>query len=96
MLTPPRQLQSLGADDRLVDLAKFDFEKTLGILRGAPETVGVKRADLTDTWLRIEAGEDPGAPDAVTVEIIVSSDFGSGRIELYPDGTTKAIWPANR
>ncbi len=91
---PSSSPSTVSADDRLVDLAKFDFEKTLSILRGAPETVGVNRADVTDTWLRIEAAEDPSAPDAVNVEIIVSSDFGSGRIELYPDGTTKAIWPA--
>lgn len=93
---PTGSPSAVSADDRQVDLSKFDFEKTLGILRGAPETVGVDRADVTDTWLRIEAGEDPNTPDAVTVEIIVSSEFGGGRIELYPDGSTKAIWPANR
>jgi hypothetical protein len=93
---PSGSPSAVGADERLVDLAKFDFEKTLSILRGAPETVGVKRADVTSTWLRIQAGEDPSTPDAVQVEIVVSSDFGSGRIELYPDATTKAIWPANR
>ncbi|WP_048631489.1 DUF1707 SHOCT-like domain-containing protein [Mycolicibacterium aurum] len=93
---PSGSPSAVSADERLVDLAAFDYEKTLGILRGAPETVGMDRADITDTWLRIEAGEDPGTPDAVTVEIIVSSDFGNGRIELYPDGSTKAIWPANR
>ena len=92
---PSGSPSAVDADDQLVDLAKFDFEKTLGILRGAPDTVGIKRADVTSTWLRIEAGEDPSTPDAVTVEIVVSSDFGGGRIELYPDGSTKAIWPAN-
>ncbi|MGE2835514.1 DUF1707 SHOCT-like domain-containing protein [Mycobacterium sp. SMC-4] len=85
-----------SGDDRLVDLAKFDFEKTLGIMRGAPETVGIDRADVDETWLRISPSQDPSTPDAVIVEIIVSSDFGSGRIELYPDATTLAIWPANR
>lgn len=92
---PSGSPSAVTADDRLVDLAKFDYEKTLSILRGAPETVGVKRADVTSTWLRIQAGEDPSTPDAVSIEIVVSSDFGGGRIELYPDGTTKAIWPSN-
>lgn len=87
---------AVSADQRLVDLAKFDFEKILGVLRGAPETVGISRADLTDTWLRISPSEDPATPDAVIIEIVVNSDFGNGRIELYPDGSTLAIWPANR
>ncbi|BDY28196.1 DUF1707 SHOCT-like domain-containing protein [Mycolicibacterium mageritense] len=86
---------TVDSDDKLVDLAKFDYEKTLGIMRGAPETVGMKRADVTDTWLRITASEDPSTPETVNIEIIVNSDFGLGRIELYPDGTTKAIWPVN-
>ncbi|MGP4058115.1 DUF1707 SHOCT-like domain-containing protein [Mycobacterium sp. 4D054] len=93
---PSGSPSTVDADDRLVDLAKFDFEKTLGVLRGAPDTVGISRADVTDTWLRISPSEDPATPDAVIVEIIVNSDFGNGRIELYPDGTPLAIWPANR
>ncbi|MDG4667288.1 DUF1707 domain-containing protein [Mycobacterium sp. 236(2023)] len=84
-----------SADDRLVDLAKFDYERVLGILRGAPETVGVARPDLKDVWMRVSPSADPATPDAVGVEIYVSSDFGSGRIELYPNGDTKAIWPAS-
>ncbi|ADU01830.1 MULTISPECIES: DUF1707 SHOCT-like domain-containing protein [Mycolicibacterium] len=87
---------AVSADERLVDLAKFDFEKILGVVRGAPETVGISRADLKETWLRISPSEDPATPDAVIVEIVVNSDFGNGRIELYPDGTPLAIWPANR
>ncbi|WP_197376092.1 hypothetical protein [Mycolicibacterium baixiangningiae] len=35
----------------------------------------------------------PGADPAAAVEIVVDSDFGSGRIALYPDATTNAIWP---
>lgn len=84
---------TLSDDDRLVDLAKFDYEKTLGVLRGAPETLGMKRADITDTWVRIGPSGDPATPDIVSIEIVANSDFGTGRIELYPDGSTKAIWP---
>lgn len=93
---PSSSPSTVSDDARLVDLSKFDYEKTLAIVRGAPDTVGVDRADVTDVWLRIQAAEDPATPDAVTVEIVVSSDFGGGRIELYPNGDTKAIWPANR
>ena len=41
---PTGSPSSVASDARLVDLAKFDYEKTLGILRGAPETVGIARA----------------------------------------------------
>lgn len=87
---------TVDADTRLVDLAAFDHEKALGVIRGAPETVGISRADLDEVWVRISPSEDPATPDAVVVEIIVTSEFGNGRIELYPDGTPLAIWPANR
>ena len=93
---PTGSPSTVGADERLVDLSGFDFEKTLGILRGAPETVGISRADVRDTWMRIQPSKDPATPEAVTVQIIVNSDFGNGRIELYPDGSTLAVWPANR
>ena len=84
---------TLSSDDRLVDLAKFDYEKTLAVMRGAPDTLGMNRADITDTWVRIGPSADPATPDIVNIEIVANSDFGTGRIELYPDGTTKAIWP---
>ena len=92
---PSSAASTVSADARLVDLSKFDYEKVLGILRGAPETVGVALTDAPDTWMRVSPSEDPATPDAVSVEIIVSSDFGSGRIELYPNGDIKAIWPAS-
>jgi Domain of unknown function (DUF1707) len=83
---------TVSEDDRLVDLAKFNYEKTLAVMRSAPETLSMKRADVTDTWLRLQAANDPATPDTLNVEIVVNSDFGVGRIELYPDGTTKQIW----
>ncbi|OBG81470.1 hypothetical protein A5699_08805 [Mycobacterium sp. E802] len=93
---PSSSPSALDNDDRLIDLAKFDFEKTLAVLRGAPDTVGVQRADVKDVWLRVSPAEDPSTPDAVTIDIHVNSDFGSGHIELFPDGTTKQIWRADR
>jgi hypothetical protein len=93
---PSSSPSAVDSDARLVDLSKFDYEKTLGIVRGAPDTVGIKRADVKDIWLRISPTEDPATPELVNIEIFVNSEFGNGRIELYPDGTTKAIWPADR
>lgn len=93
---PSSSPSTVDSDDRLVDLARFDFEKTLGVARGAPDTVGIKRADVKDVWIRVSPAEDPSTPDAVTIDVHVNSDFGSGYIELFPDGTVKQIWRADR
>jgi hypothetical protein len=79
-------------DDRIVDLGKFDVAALVGVLRGAPETLGIKPADVKNTYLIIEPTGDPTAmPDTVEMSIYVSSDFGSGYIELDPAGSTKRI-----
>ena len=81
-----------GSDDRAVDLAKFDAKAIIGVLRGAPETLGIRKADeIKSTYLIIEPARDPTAPDTVSISIYVSSDFGSGYIQLAPDGTVKNI-----
>ncbi|HEX2284735.1 MAG TPA: DUF1707 domain-containing protein [Mycobacterium sp.] len=88
--------EALAEGDRLVDLAKFDFDAIIGVLRGAPETLNVPRADVTTTWLDITPSEDPATPDAVNITIHLSSDFGSGHMTLAPDGTPKEVYPNNR
>lgn len=81
-----------GSDDRVVDLATFDAKAVVGVLRGAPETLGIRKADeIKSTYLIIEPARDPTAPDTVSISIYVSSDFGSGYIQLAPDGTVKNI-----
>jgi hypothetical protein len=87
----PNTPSTVDADDRVVDLAKFDFEAILGVLRGAPETLNMQRADVDDTWVDISPSKDPLTPDAVNVMIYVTSDFGSGYIDLAPDGAVKRI-----
>ena len=76
---------------RMMNLAKFDMKAIIGVLRGAPETLGIKPGDVTSTYLIIDPSGDPLTPDAVEVSIYVSSDFGSGNIELNPDGSTKRV-----
>jgi hypothetical protein len=61
------------------------------VLRGAPETLNMKPADVKSTYLIIEPSRDPTAAGTVTAEIYVSTDFGSGYIQLYPDGTVKQV-----
>ncbi len=85
----------------MVDLAKFDFERpSSAMLRGAPETLNIQRADVTvHLAATSRRPSDPTTPDdARTCTIHVSSDFGGGYIEPGPDGTPKAglaAQPAN-
>jgi uncharacterized protein DUF1707 len=80
-----------GDDDRLVDLGKFDPKAIVGVFRGAPDTLGIKQSDVTNSYLNLEPSRDPTAPDPLTVWVYVSSDFGSGYIEMAGDGTVKQI-----
>lgn len=80
-------------DDVIVDLAAFNVEKTVGILRGAAETVGLQQKDVKpdNTYLSIDPSRDPLTPGALTLRASVSSDFGSGSITFAGDGTLKRI-----
>ncbi len=81
---------ALGDGDRLVDLGTIDAKAIVGVLRGAPDTLGIKRADVKNTYLIIEPSKDPSAGD-LTITMYVSSDFGSGYIATTGDGTVKQI-----
>ncbi|KUH85883.1 hypothetical protein AU186_22945 [Mycobacterium sp. GA-1999] len=74
-----------------VDLSKFDAKAVVGVLRGAPETVGIKPEDVDSTYLSIDSADDPTTPGALSIDVYVSSDFGSGYIELAGDGTVKQV-----
>ena len=74
-----------------VDLGGFDSKAVIGVLRGAPETLGIKPAEVKSTYLIVDPASDPTTPGAVSVAVYVSSDFGSGYIELAPDGSVKRI-----
>ena len=87
----PYSTTTVDSDDRVVDLARFNFEETIAVLRGAPETLKIQRKDISDTWIDIEPSKDPATPDAVNIRIYISSEFGSGFIDLAPDGAIKQI-----
>ncbi|WP_099023706.1 DUF1707 SHOCT-like domain-containing protein [Mycolicibacterium palauense] len=74
-----------------VDLSAFDAKAVVGVLRGAPETLGIKPGDVTSTYLIFDPSGDPTAPGTLDISVYVSSDYGGGSIELAPDGTTKRI-----
>lgn len=92
---PDSSPETLTDGDRLVDVAKFDFDAIIGVLRGAPETLNVPRADVKYTWLEITPSKDPATPDAVSITIHVSGDFGGGWMAIAPDGTPKEVHPNN-
>ncbi|BBX10880.1 hypothetical protein MAIC_56830 [Mycolicibacterium aichiense] len=80
-----------SSDAKLVDLSKFDAKAVVGVLRGAPETLNMKPGDVKSTYLIIEPSRDQTVPGTLTISVYVSSDFGSGYIQLYPDGSEKQI-----
>jgi hypothetical protein len=81
---------ALSDGDRSVDLGMIDAKAIVGVLRGAPDTLGIKRSDVKNTYLIIEPSKDPNAGD-LTITMYVSSDFGSGYIATAGDGTVKQI-----
>ncbi|MGV1088537.1 MAG: DUF1707 SHOCT-like domain-containing protein [Mycobacterium sp.] len=82
---------SKGSDAVAVDLAKFDAKAVVGVLRGAPETLNIKPDEVKSTYLIIEPSGDVTAPTAVEISIYVSSEFGSGYLQLNPDASVKSI-----
>jgi hypothetical protein len=72
--------------DRLVDLGKFDVNAVVGIMRGAPQTLNIKPGDVKNIYLSIDPSKDPSTPNALDIYVYVSSDYGSGYIQLDPAG----------
>ncbi|MEW5813539.1 MAG: DUF1707 domain-containing protein [Actinomycetota bacterium] len=84
---------SLGADARVVDLAAFDIPKFVGILRGAPETLGIDPAEVKNVYVSIDPNSDMTAPPgSIELSVYVTPNFGnSGYIELNGDLTVKRM-----
>ena len=80
-----------GSGDVVIDLGKLDTTAIVGVLRGAPETLNIRAAEVRNTYLIVRPARDPTTPGAATVSIYVSSEFGSGYIEVGPDGSVKRI-----
>lgn len=74
-----------------VDLSAFDIPIVVGILRGAPDTLHIKRAEVTNTYLIIEPAPRPVTPGALSLSVYVSSDYASGSLTFAGDGTIKRV-----
>jgi hypothetical protein len=72
-----------------VDLSRFDVTKTVGIMRGAPETLHMRPSDVKSTYLIVEPATDPTTPGALSLSVYVSSDYGGGHVTFSGDGTVK-------
>jgi hypothetical protein len=84
---------SMGSDARVVDLAQFDIPTLVGLIRGAPETLGIKPEEVETLYVSIAPNGDITAPPgSIEISIYVSPEFGnSGYIELNGDGSTKRV-----
>lgn len=84
---------TVGSDERVVDLGAFDIPAMVGIIRGAPETLGIDPAEVESTHVSIEATDDITAPPGtIEVSIYVTPEFGnSGYLELGGDGVIKRV-----
>jgi Domain of unknown function (DUF1707) len=76
-----------------VDLGRFDVAAAVGILRGAPQTLGIKQSDVTNTYLIVEPSADTTTPGAVSLSAYASTDYGGGYIQFAGDGTVKRVSP---
>jgi hypothetical protein len=74
-----------------VDLSSFDTAVAVGILRGAPQTLGIKQPDVKSTYLIVEPSGDPTRPGALSLSVHVSSDYGGGYIQFAGDGTVNQV-----
>ena len=74
-----------------VDLSAFDAAAVLGVIRGIPETFDLKPMNILRTWFTVEPADDPSAPEALTVRIMVSTSFGTGFIDLDGAGNVKKV-----
>jgi uncharacterized protein DUF1707 len=81
-------------DDRIVDLAKFDFPAIIGMAKGAPEILKLGSQNITETRIDLEPSRDPLDPDSLNIQIYVTGEFASGYIQVAPDGSCKVCAPA--
>jgi hypothetical protein len=84
---------SMGSDARIVDLAQFDIPMLVGVIRGAPETLGIKADEVETVYVSIAPNSDITAPpESIEISIYVSPEFGnSGYLELNGDGSLKNV-----
>jgi hypothetical protein len=84
---------SVSSDARLVDLAAFDVPTFVGLIRGAPETLGINPTEVKQIHVSVGPNSDTTAPpESIEISVYVSPNFGnSGYIEFNGDASVKRI-----
>lgn len=84
---------SVSTDDKVVDLGQIDIPMLVGVIRGAPETLGIKADEVKSVYVNIDPNSDMTAPPgSVEMSIYVSPKFGnSGYLTLNGDGSIKRV-----
>jgi hypothetical protein len=88
---PTSSAKSAADGPVAVDLGKFDIAATVGLVRGAPESLHMRQSDVKTTYLVIEPAADPTTPGALSLSVYASSDYGGGFIVFAGDGTIKRV-----
>jgi hypothetical protein len=84
--------RSRSDDDTVGELAAFNVPAAVEALRRAPETVGIKPDEVSETVLDIdELATEPGAASDLELLIKVSGSPGYGYIYLDAAGNTKRV-----
>lgn len=83
----------VSADERVVDLGAFDIPTFVGLIRGAPETLGINPAEVKQIHISVDPNSDITAPpESIEISVYVSPNFGSsGYIEFNGDASVKRI-----
>jgi hypothetical protein len=84
---------TVSADERVVDLGAFDIPTFVGLIRGAPETLGINPAEVKQIHISIDPNSDITAPpESIQISVYVSPNFGSsGYIAFNGDASVKRI-----
>ena len=70
---------NVSSDARVVDLGAVDVPALVGLIRGAPETLGINPNEVKSLHVSIGPDDDVDAPPgALEVDIHVSPNFGNG------------------
>ena len=74
------------------DLGAFDVNAIAGVLRGAPETLGIKHDDVSEVFVDIDHVQDPTGVGALELLVkVTKSSGGDGYIYLDNAGNIKRV-----
>ena len=85
---PTSSAKSSAVGPVAADLSELDMTAAVGIMRGAPQTLHMKPADVTSTYLIVRPAPDP---TTLTLSVYLFSSYGSGMVVFAGNGTIKQV-----